>query len=101
MVLHGEGHRESRILKVTLTNRDNQLRNFTGPGRDYSIPVPSSIFYELSFFEIAAPKILSEKSFFMPAPSKVLSYRSMFERVPSSIFSEKNFFMSAPPNTVS
>ena len=58
IVLHGEGHRESRILKVTLTNRANQLRNFAEPGRDYSIPVPSSIFYELSFFEIAAPKIL-------------------------------------------
>ena len=43
-------HSESRILKVTLKNRANQLRNFTAPGRDYSIPVVSSIFYELRFY---------------------------------------------------
>ena len=32
-------HRASRILKVTLTIGANQLRNFTGPGKDYPIPV--------------------------------------------------------------
>ena len=50
-------HRAGRILKVTLTNRANQLRNFTGPGKDYPIPVPSSIFYELSFFVSAFYKL--------------------------------------------
>ena len=50
-------HGESRILKVTLRNRANKLRIFTEPGRDYSIPVPSSIFYELSFFVPAIYKL--------------------------------------------
>ena len=50
-------HGKSSILKVTLKNRANQLRNFTEPGRDYSIPVPSSIFYELSFFASAFYKL--------------------------------------------
>ena len=54
MVLHGE----SRIFKVTLRDRANQLRIFTEPGRDYYVPVPSSTFYELSFFVTAAPNIL-------------------------------------------
>ena len=54
MVKH---HGKSSILKVTLKNRANQLRNFTEPGRDYSIPVPSSIFYELSFFVSAFYKL--------------------------------------------
>ena len=45
---------QNRILKVTLRNRANQLRIFTEPGKDYYIPVPSSFFYELSFFVTAA-----------------------------------------------
>ena len=50
-------HSESRILKVTLKNRANQLRNFTAPGIDYSIPVVSSIFYELRFYMSAFYKL--------------------------------------------
>ena len=50
-------HGKSRILKVTLRNRANQLRIFTETGRGYSIPVPSSIFYELSFFVPAIYKL--------------------------------------------
>ena len=51
-------HGKSRILKVSLRDRANQFRSFNEPGRDYSIPVSSSIFYELSFFMTAAPKRL-------------------------------------------
>ena len=54
MVLRGE----SRILKVSLRDRANQFTIFNEPGRDCSIPVSSSIFYELSFFMTAVPKIL-------------------------------------------
>ena len=54
MVLHDE----SRTLKVSLRDRANQLTIFNEHGRDYSIPVSSSIFYELSFFMTAALKIL-------------------------------------------
>ena len=51
-------HDESRTLKVSLRDRANQLTIFTEPGRDYSTPASSSIFYELSFFMTAAPKML-------------------------------------------
>ena len=50
-------HGKSRILKVILRNRGNQLRIFIKPGRDYSKPVQSSIFYELSFFMPAIYKL--------------------------------------------
>ena len=48
---------ESGILEVTLRIRANQPRIFTESGRDYSILVPSSIFYELSFFVPAFYKL--------------------------------------------
>ena len=57
MVLHGQAPRQKQNIKVTLRNRANQFRIFTEPGRDYSIPVPSSIFYELSFFVPAIYKL--------------------------------------------
>ena len=53
-----KGHGESRIFKVTLKDRANQLRTLSEPGRDYFVPIPSGIVYELSFFVGAAANIM-------------------------------------------